>query len=68
LTVVGDAINVTARLVAQAEAGEILVSTEAAAKAGLEQTLPRRALQLKGKQEPIEVVSLHVEGKAVAES
>jgi class 3 adenylate cyclase len=55
-------------LVAQAEAGEILVSTEAAAKAGLEQTLPRRALQLKGKQEPIEVVSLHVEGKAVAES
>jgi adenylate cyclase len=58
LTVVGDAINVTARLVAQAEAGEILVSTDAAAKAGLEPTLPRRALQLKGKQEPIEVVSL----------
>ena len=68
LTVVGDAVNVTARLVAQAEAGEILVSAEAAAKAGLEPTLPRRALQLKGKQEPMEVVSLRVEGKAAAES
>jgi adenylate cyclase len=61
LTVVGDAINVTARLVAQADAGEILISTEAADKAGLEPTLPRRALQLNGRLEPIEVVSLRVE-------
>jgi adenylate cyclase len=65
LTVVGDPMNVTARLVAQAEAGEILVSAEAAAKAGLDPTLPRRALQLKGKQDPVEVISLRVDSGAI---
>ena len=60
MTVVGDAVNVAARLAAQAVAGQILVSTEAAAKAGLDSTLPRRSLQLKGKEEPVEVVSLTV--------
>jgi len=60
LTIVGDPINVTARLAARAEAGEILVSAAAAEKAGLDPSLPRRTLELKGRQEPIEVVSLRV--------
>jgi adenylate cyclase len=60
LTGVGDPVNVTARLAARAEAGEILVSAEAAEKAGLDPSLPRQTLQLKGRQEPIEVVSLRV--------
>jgi class 3 adenylate cyclase len=60
MTIVGDAVNVTARLAAAAEPGEILVSTEAAAKAGLDAALPRRTLDLKGKSEPFEVVSLRI--------
>jgi adenylate cyclase len=67
ISIVGDTINVTARLAARAEAGEILVSAEAAEKAGLDPSLPRRALQLKGREEPIEVVSLHVDDQEVAE-
>lgn len=66
LTVVGDPVNVTARLAEQAVAGEILVSAEAAVRAGLDPKLPRRALQLKGKQEPIEVVSLRIGAKEPA--
>lgn len=60
LTVVGDPMNVTARLAALAEAGQILVSVQAAEKAGLAPTLPRRSLELKGKSEPVEVVTLGV--------
>jgi adenylate cyclase len=60
ITIVGDPMNVTARLAARAEAGEILVSAEAAGKAGLDAALPRQTLELKGRQEPIEVVSLRV--------
>ena len=67
LTTVGDPINVTARLASLAEAGEIIVSAEAADKAGLDPALPRRTLQLKGRQEPIEVVSLRVEAQALAD-
>jgi adenylate cyclase len=61
LTVVGDPMNVAARLAAQAKAGQILVSAEAADKAGLDPSLPRRSLQLKGRQQPIDVVSLRVD-------
>ena len=60
ITVVGDPMNVTARLAAQAEAGQVLVSVAAAEKAGLAATLPRRSLELKGKSEPVEVVTLGV--------
>jgi adenylate cyclase len=60
LTIVGDPVNVAARLAAQAEAGQILVSAEAAEKAGLDPDLPRRSLELKGKAEPVEVVTLGV--------
>lgn len=59
ITVLGDTVNTTARLAAAAGAGEILVSVEAAAAAGLEASR-RRSLELKGKAEPVEVVVLHV--------
>jgi adenylate cyclase len=60
LTVVGDSVNVTARLASQAGSGEILVSAEAADKAGLDPNLERRTLELKGKQQPTRVVTLRV--------
>ena len=60
LTALGDVINTTARLASAAEAGEILVSAAAATAAGLDPRLPRRALELKGKAEPTEVVSLRL--------
>lgn len=60
LTVVGDAVNTTARLASEAGAGEILVSAAAATAAGLDPALERRSLQLKGKQESTQVVSLRL--------
>lgn len=60
ITYVGDGVNTTARLAALADAGEILVSTAASAEAGLDKALERRSLQLKGRAEPVEVVSLRV--------
>lgn len=62
ITVVGDAVNTTARLAAAAQAGEVLVSADAAAAAGLDPGLPRRSLELKGKEHATEVVSLRVGG------
>jgi adenylate cyclase len=64
LTVVGDRVNVAARLASEAAVGEIVISVEAAEKAGLDPGLERRALQLKGKHEPTEVVTLRVEPAA----
>jgi adenylate cyclase len=61
LTVVGDAVNTTARLAALAAVGEILVSTDAALAAGLDPGLQRRSLELKGKELPTEVVSVRVD-------
>ena len=60
LTAVGDAVNTTARLAAAAAAGEILVTTDAATAAGLDSSLERRRLELKGKQESTDVVALRV--------
>jgi adenylate cyclase len=60
LTVLGDAVNVAARLASRAAAGEILVTSEAAAAAGLDPTLERRSLDLKGKTLATEVISLKV--------
>lgn len=60
LTAVGDAVNVAARLASHAGLGEILVSADAADAADLDPGLERRALDLKGKQESTEVVSLRV--------
>ena len=41
-------------------AGEILVTVDAATAAGLDSSLEHRPLELKGKQDPIEVVTLTV--------
>jgi adenylate cyclase len=60
LTVLGDNVNVTARLATEARGGEVLVTSEAASAAGLDPNLERRRLELKGKQEPTEVVSISV--------
>jgi adenylate cyclase len=60
ITVVGDAVNTTARLASEAVTGEIIVSTDAADAAGLDPGLERRSLALKGKSSATEVVSLKV--------
>jgi adenylate cyclase len=60
LTAVGDAVNVAARLASLAGPGELLVSTNTAATAGLDPSLPRRTVELKGKSEPVEIVTLSV--------
>lgn len=67
-TALGDAVNVTARLASAAGAGELLISREAAAAAGLRtDALESRSLELKGKSAPVEVVVLgRREGKPVA--
>ncbi|MBA3235234.1 MAG: adenylate/guanylate cyclase domain-containing protein [Chloroflexi bacterium] len=62
LTVLGDPVNTTARLAAQAGTGELLVSTDAATVAGLDPDLERRSLDLKGKAQATEVVTLRVDG------
>jgi adenylate cyclase len=56
ITVLGDVVNTTARLAAAAGPGEILVSAEAAAVVGLDAGLEHRSLELKGKEQPTEVV------------
>jgi adenylate cyclase len=66
LTAVGDAVNITARLASAAVAGEILVTTDAAAAAGIEPSLERRTLELKGKQLSTEVISLRVGARPVS--
>ncbi len=60
LTVLGDNVNIAARLATAAQAGEVLVTTEAATAAGMDVPLERQRLELKGKQGLTEVVSLHV--------
>jgi adenylate cyclase len=66
LTAVGDAMNTTARLASLADAGEILVTTAGAAVAGLPAGLEGRTLELKGKQQPTDVVSIRVTAPAAA--
>ncbi len=58
----GDPVNTTARLASQAGTGELLVSTDAATAAGLDTGLERRSLDLKGKAQATEVVTLRVDG------
>ena len=60
LTALGDRVNTTARLAGAAGAGEVLVSADAARIAGLDPGLPRKQLDLKGKQELVEAVSVRL--------
>jgi adenylate cyclase len=61
ITALGDSVNVTARLASVARGGEVLVTVEAAGAAGIELGgLARRSLELKGREQPTEVVSLSV--------
>lgn len=56
ITVLGDAVNVTARLASIAKAGEMLVSEAAVRSAGAEmEDLPRRDLELEGRKAPLGV-------------
>jgi class 3 adenylate cyclase len=60
LTALGDIVNTTARLASVARAGEVLVTTEAAQAADLGSRLPRRNVELRGKQQATQVVSVMV--------
>jgi class 3 adenylate cyclase len=52
----GDAVNVASRLASQAEAGELILSESAVASSGIDaDNLERRTLELKGKNEPMDV-------------
>ncbi len=54
----GDAVNVTARLAAEAGPGEILVTAAAAGGAGTTGGREHRSLQLRGKSDAVDVVVL----------
>jgi adenylate cyclase len=67
LTALGDAVNTAARLASAAQAGEILMTLDAAKAAGVDASLPQRALELKGKQDVVDVVTLTVRHEARSE-
>jgi adenylate cyclase len=58
LTAMGDAVNVTARLAAEAGRGEILVTAEAADTVGITSGTEHRSLQLRGKSGATDVAVL----------
>ena len=68
VTAVGDTVNTTARLASAAQAGEVLVTIEAARQAGLDPHLETRTLDLKGKAAATDVVTLTVGPQAAAVS
>jgi adenylate cyclase len=59
-TAIGDTVNVTARLASAAAGGEILVSADASALAGLQPDLETRHLTLRGRQQSMDVRVLHL--------
>ena len=60
LTALGDTVNTAARLAAAASAGEVLVGAATAAAVGLDPSLERRSLELKGKANATDVVVLRL--------
>lgn len=60
-TALGDTVNTTARLASDAASGELLVSVEAATAAGTDTSdLAWRTIEVRGRTEPVEVVSVRV--------
>ena len=60
ITVLGDAVNTTARLASSAKAGEVLVSKETCQLIGADMgDCETRLLELKGRSEPVEVSVLN---------
>lgn len=54
-TALGDAVNTAARLTGLAQAGEILITAEAATAGGFETTgLERRTLELRGREQSVD--------------
>ncbi|HZM72150.1 MAG TPA: adenylate/guanylate cyclase domain-containing protein [Candidatus Polarisedimenticolia bacterium] len=66
LTALGDAVNVASRLASVAKAGEIIVSLESAREAHLDLDMPHESLDLKGRQDPIDVIRLTLASEAGA--
>jgi adenylate cyclase len=54
----GDVVNVAARLGSEANAGELLVSSDAARAAAVASDATAHLISLKGRHEPLEVISL----------
>ena len=65
-TALGDTVNVAARLGSDACAGELLISSVAWAASGRSESAERRALAVKGRTEPLEVIVLRGDTAAVA--
>jgi adenylate cyclase len=66
-TVIGDAVNVSARLCSHAATGQVLISESTVAEVdGSFQLVPLEPLQLKGKSRPLPVFSVTA-GQAVAQ-
>jgi len=66
-TGVGDTVNIAARLGSVAAAGELLVSEVSARQAGIDTAgLERRRLELKGREERVEVVVLGASAMPIA--
>lgn len=66
-TALGDAVNAAARLASMAAAGEILVSSEAAAAAGLDPaSLETRTLDLRGRSEEVDALVVTAQGAHMA--
>lgn len=67
LTALGDAVNVASRLASVAKAGEIIVSLDTVREARLDVDLPHESLELKGRQDPIEVVRVGAGSEVLAQ-
>jgi adenylate cyclase len=68
-TALGDVVNTTARLAGHAASGQLIVSVEAAEAAGLDATdVERHTVDVRGRTDPVEVVTLTITGEPIAAS